>query len=377
MVYLAHDAKNDRQVAIKVLRPEITAALGHERFLREITTTANLRHPHILPLYDSGEADGLLYYVMPFVEGESLRDRLIREKQLPVDDALQISARGGRRVELRPQPGPGARDIKPENILLESGHAVVADFGIARAITAAGTETLTQTGLAIGTPQYMSPEQAAGEKELDGRSDLYSLGCVLYEMLAGEPPYTGPSAQAIMARRLTDPVPPLRTVRESVPAGVEQAVTCFPPTARLSSPRAGGHGGIGTTSGSAGSTPAPGRQRPPTPLGIPRSSAGTKAVSTRRSVTPSGRTQSTRSGALDRWARRSRPCSPACAGVPARRPRSRMTTGISPAGRRRPLRTSGWSGASTAAPGESFSEPGSPGPRVLAALMVQHTSTTL
>ncbi len=224
VVYLAHDLRHDRQVAIKVLRPELAAALGHERFLREITTTANLHYPHILALYDSGDADGFLYYVMPFVEGESLRDLLDRVKQLPLDDALQVAREVADALSYAHSRGLVHRDIKPENILLESGHAVVADFGIARAITAAGTETLTQTGLAIGTPQYMSPEQASGEKDLDGRSDLYSLGCVLYEMLAGEPPYTGPSAQAIMARRLMDPVPPLRTVRESVPVHVEQAI---------------------------------------------------------------------------------------------------------------------------------------------------------
>jgi len=193
-VYLAHDLRHDRQVAIKVLRPELTAALGHERFLREITTTANLRHPHILPLHESGAAGEFLYYVMPFVEGESLRDRLIREKQLPVDDALQIAREVADALSYAHSRGLVHRDIKPENILLERGHAVVADFGIARAITAAETETLTQTGLAVGTPLYMSPEQAAGERSLDGRSDLYSLGCVLYEMLAGEPPYTGPTA---------------------------------------------------------------------------------------------------------------------------------------------------------------------------------------
>src|SRR5689334_8465400 len=181
-VYLAQDLKHHRQVAVKVLRPELAASLGHERFVREITTTANLRHPHILPLYDSGEADGFLYYVMPFVEGETLRARLDREKQLPVEAALQITQEVADALAYAHGRGVIHRDIKPENILLDGGHAVVADFGIARAVTAAGAESLTQTGMAIGTPSYMSPEQAAGESSLDGRTDLYALGCVAYEM---------------------------------------------------------------------------------------------------------------------------------------------------------------------------------------------------
>ncbi len=222
-VYLAQDLKHRRQVAIKVLRPELAAALGRERFLREVTTTANLRHPHILPLFDSGEAGEFLFYVMPFVEGESLRDRLAREKQLPLDDALRIAREVADALHYAHTHGVVHRDIKPANILLDNGHAVVADFGIARAITAAGSEALTETGLGVGTPLYMSPEQGAGEN-MDGRSDQYALGCVLYEMLAGAPPFTGRTAQAIMARRLTDPVPPLRTVRESVPVHVEQVI---------------------------------------------------------------------------------------------------------------------------------------------------------
>src|SRR5262245_20561764 len=186
-VYLARDLKHDRRVAIKVLRPELAAALGHDRFLREITTTASLRHPHILPLYDSGQADGFLFYVMPYVEGESLRDRLRREKQLPVDDALRIVREVADALGYAHARGVVHRDVKPENILLESRHAVIADFGIARAISAAGGESLTGTGLAIGTPAYMSPEQAGGDKQMDGRSDIYALGCVLYELLAGQP----------------------------------------------------------------------------------------------------------------------------------------------------------------------------------------------
>jgi serine/threonine-protein kinase len=222
-VYLAEDVKHQRRVAIKVLRPELAAALGHERFLREITTTANLHHPHILPLYDSGEAGGLLFYVMPYVEGESLRDRLAREKQLPLDDALRIAREVADALSYAHSRGVIHRDIKPENILLESGHAVVADFGIARAVSAAGGEKLTQTGIAVGTPAYMSPEQAEG-RELDGRSDQYSLGCVLYEMLAGEPPYTGSTAYAILAKRLTDPVPRVSLVRPAVPGSLESAI---------------------------------------------------------------------------------------------------------------------------------------------------------
>jgi serine/threonine protein kinase len=224
IVYLAQDLKHRRQVAIKVLRPELAAALGRERFLREVTTTANLHHPHILPLFDSGEAGELLFYIMPLVEGESLRGRLAREKQLPLDDALRIAREVADALHHAHTHGLVHRDIKPANILLENGHAVVADFGIARAITAASAEALTETGLSLGTPLYMSPEQAAGEPSMDGRSDQYALGCVLYEMLAGEPPFTGRTPQAILARRLSEPVPPLRTVRESVPVHVEQAI---------------------------------------------------------------------------------------------------------------------------------------------------------
>ncbi|MEP7325530.1 MAG: serine/threonine-protein kinase [Gemmatimonadota bacterium] len=229
-VYLAEDLKHHRQVAVKVLRPELAAALGADRFLREIETTANLRHPHILPLFDSGEAGQqgsgtgtFLFYVMPLVEGESLRDRLDREKQLPVDDALQIAREVADALSYAHSRGVIHRDIKPENILLESGHAIVADFGIAKAVRAAGGEALTQTGMSVGTPSYMSPEQALGQ-EVDARTDIYALGCVLYEMLAGEPPYTGPTPQAIIARRLSEPMPSLRVVREAVPLAVEQAV---------------------------------------------------------------------------------------------------------------------------------------------------------
>ena len=224
-VYLAQDPKHERQVAVKVLRPELAAALGAERFLREIKITANLNHPHILPLLDSGEAGSFLFYVMPYVEGESLRDRLNREKQLPIDEALKIASEIADALSFAHEHNVIHRDIKPENVLLEGKHAVVADFGVARAIEEAGETRLTETGIAVGTPAYLSPEQGAGEQQLDGRSDIYSLGCVLYEMLGGDPPYTGSTPQAILARKMTDPVPPLKVVRETVPAQIEHAVT--------------------------------------------------------------------------------------------------------------------------------------------------------
>jgi serine/threonine protein kinase/formylglycine-generating enzyme required for sulfatase activity len=224
IVYLAHDRRHDRPVALKTLRPELVPALGPERFLREIQIAARLQHPNILPLHDSGEANGLLYYVMPYVEGESLRARLDREGQLPIEDALAIACQVADALAYAHSRDVVHRDIKPENILLSGEHALVADFGIARAISEAGGERLTETGLAVGTPAYMSPEQAAAEPRLSGRSDIYSLGCVLYEMLSGQPPFVGPSAQAVIARKLTDPVPPLRTVRESVPVQLEQVI---------------------------------------------------------------------------------------------------------------------------------------------------------
>jgi serine/threonine-protein kinase len=195
-VYLAQDLKHDRKVALKLLKPELAAVLGAERFVAEIRTTAQLQHPHILPLHDSGQADGFLYYVMPYVEGETLRDRLNRERQLPVSDAVRIATEVAGALDYAHQHGIVHRDIKPENVLLSSGHAVVADFGIARAVGAAGGEQLTATGMAIGTPAYMSPEQSAGMSDVDGRSDTYALASVLYEMLAGEPPFTGQTAVA-------------------------------------------------------------------------------------------------------------------------------------------------------------------------------------
>jgi eukaryotic-like serine/threonine-protein kinase len=222
-VYLADDLKHRRKVAVKVLRPDLSATLGHERFLREITTTANLRHPNILPLFDSGDGAGFLYYVMPYVEGESLRDRLHRESPLPIDEALRIADEIADALSYAHRRGVIHRDIKPENILLENGHAIVADFGIAHAVTASGDESPTMTGLVVGTPKYMSPEQARGEA-VDERSDLYALGCVVYEMLAGSPPYTGPTAVAVITKHALEPVPTLRTVRPTIAVSVTNAV---------------------------------------------------------------------------------------------------------------------------------------------------------
>jgi serine/threonine-protein kinase len=224
-VYLAEDVKHRRPVALKVLHPQLAAGLGTERFLGEIQIAARLTHPHILPLHDSGEANGLPYYVMPYVEGESLRGRLVREPQLPIEEALRITREVADALEYAHHRNIVHRDIKPENILFQTGHAVVSDFGIARAINVAGKGRMTGTGIAVGTPGYMSPEQAGGVDELDGRSDVYSLGCVLFEMLAGGPPFTGWSAQAILARQVLEPVPRLRTFRGTVPEWLEQAVT--------------------------------------------------------------------------------------------------------------------------------------------------------
>jgi serine/threonine protein kinase/tetratricopeptide (TPR) repeat protein len=222
-VFLAQDLRHERPVALKVLRSELAATLGPERFQREIKLAARLQHPHILTVHDSGEAAGQLWYAMPYVEGESLRDRLRREPQLPIDEALLIAKETAQALDHAHRHGVVHRDIKPENILLtREGDVLVADFGIARAV---GAESgLTETGLAVGTPAYMSPEQAAGEREVDARADIYALGCVVYEMLAGEPPFTGPTAQVITARRMSEPARPLRKTRETVPESVERAV---------------------------------------------------------------------------------------------------------------------------------------------------------
>ena len=224
-VYLAHDVRHDRQVALKVLRPELSAILGAERFLAEIRTTANLQHPHILPLHDSGEAAGLVFYVMPFVEGESLRDRLKREQQLPIADAVKLAREIAGALDYAHRHGVVHRDIKPENILLHDGQALVADFGIALAVSRTdGSTRMTETGLSLGTPHYMSPEQAMGERTVDARTDVYALGCVLYEMLAGEPPFTGPSAQAIVAKVMASDPDAITTLRRSVPPHVTAVV---------------------------------------------------------------------------------------------------------------------------------------------------------
>ena len=224
-VYLAHDKRHDRKVALKVLRPELSAILGADRFLAEIKTTANLQHPHILSLFDSGEANGLVFYVMPYVEGESLRDKLSREKQLPVDEALRIAREVADALQYAHQHGIVHRDIKPEDILLHGGHARVADFGIALAAAKSdGGTRMTETGMSLGTPHYMSPEQAMGQREITPRSDVYALGCVLYEMLLGEPPFTGPTAQSIIAKVMTEDPRPITIHRRSVPPYVEAAV---------------------------------------------------------------------------------------------------------------------------------------------------------
>jgi serine/threonine-protein kinase len=223
-VFLGHDLKHDRDVAIKVLHPDLGAALGSERFLAEIKTTAKLQHPHILPLLDSGEASSLLYYVMPFVVGESLRERIDRERQLPMAEAVRITKEVASALDYAHRHGVIHRDIKPENILLHDGQALVADFGIALAVSAAGGGRLTQTGLSLGTPQYMSPEQAVGERTIDARSDIYSLGAVTYEMLTGDPPFTGSTVQAVVARIMTEKPTPISRLRETVPETVDEAV---------------------------------------------------------------------------------------------------------------------------------------------------------
>ena len=223
-VYLARDLKHNREVAVKVLLPELGFALGPERFRREIELATHLSHPHILPIYDSGEADGELYYVMPYIAGESLRGRLNRERQLPLDEALRIACEVASALDHSHRHGIIHRDIKPENILLEDGQALVADFGIARAVSSVGEGKLTSTGVSLGTPTYMSPEQGMADPNLDGRTDVYSLGCVLYEMLAGQPPFTGRTTQALIARHSLDQVPSLTIVRQTIPEEVEEAV---------------------------------------------------------------------------------------------------------------------------------------------------------
>ena len=223
-VYLAEDLRHGRDVAVKVLHPDLSSALGPDRFLREIRLAARLNHPHILPLFDSGEAQGFLYYVMPYIEGESLRDLMTREGRIPIDQACSIARSVAGALDYANRNKIVHRDIKPENIMINEGEAMVMDFGIAKALTAASNETLTQIGMVVGTPAYVSPEQAAGEIEIDGRSDQYSLGCVVFEMLSGERPFSGPTAQAVLNKRFTEPAPSLRSKVRDVPDETDAAV---------------------------------------------------------------------------------------------------------------------------------------------------------
>ncbi|MBA3709688.1 MAG: serine/threonine protein kinase, partial [Planctomycetes bacterium] len=223
-VYLAHDLKHDRQVALKVLKPELAAVIGAERFVVEIRTTASLQHPHILPLFDSGTADSFLYYVMPFIDGETLRAKLDRETQIGIEESVRITTAVADALDYAHRRGVVHRDIKPENILLHDGRPMVADFGIALALSAAAGGRMTETGMSLGTPHYMSPEQATAEKEITARSDVYSLGSVLYEMLAGNPPHTGASAQQIIMKIVTEEAAPVTRLRRAVPPNVAAAV---------------------------------------------------------------------------------------------------------------------------------------------------------
>ncbi len=240
-VYLADDLKHERKVALKVLKPELAAIVGAERFLAEIKTTANLTHPHILPLFDSGEADGFLFYVMPHIEGESLRERIDREKQLPVDEAVKIATDLAEALDYAHRHKIIHRDIKPANILIHEGRPLIADFGIALAVGVAGGGRLTETGLSVGTPHYMSPEQATGDQAVGVATDIYALGAVLYEMLVGEPPYTGPTAQAVLGQIIAGETASATKQRASVPANVDAVfgtvwdgfVRCLTATARL------------------------------------------------------------------------------------------------------------------------------------------------
>jgi TolB-like protein len=273
-VLLAQDIKHDRRVALKVLEPEFAAALGAQRFLREIQVTANLQHPHILPLYDSGEAGGMLYYVMPLVQGESLRDRLARDKPLPIDEAVGIARQVAAALDFAHRHGVVHRDIKPANILLHDGEALLGDFGIAIPVGGAAGERLTETGLSIGTPAYMSPEQATGERDLDARSDIYSLAAVTYEMLAGEPPVSGSSARVVMAKLMTERPTPLHLMRDAVPLSVETAVMralAKVPTDRFASAREFADALATATGGqdaAAGSGQRPARMRRTAAIGL-------------------------------------------------------------------------------------------------------------
>ncbi|MEE8550492.1 MAG: serine/threonine-protein kinase [Gemmatimonadota bacterium] len=266
-VYLAQDLKHDRQVALKVMHPELSAILGGERFLREIRIAAKLNHPHILALYDSGQAEGFLYYVMPYAEGESLRSRLSREKQLSVDEAITTTRRVAEALDYAHQQGVIHRDIKPENILLYRGEPMVADFGIALAVSVAGGERLTETGLSLGTPEYMSPEQATGDHTVGPASDIYSLAAVLYEMLTGEPPHSGGTVQSIIAKLLTEEPTHPRTIRSAIPEAVDVVVMkalAKLPAERFASAEQFARvlGDVGQPTGTPGSAPAPIRSEP-------------------------------------------------------------------------------------------------------------------
>ncbi len=258
-VYLAHDLKHDREVALKVLRPELAAVLGAERFLQEIRISAKLDHPHILTLIDSGESEGFVWYVLPYVRGESLREKLTREKQLSMEEAVRIATQVASALDYAHRHGVIHRDIKPENILLHEGEAVVADFGIALAVREAGGPRLTESGLSLGTPKYMSPEQATGGRELDARSDVYSLAAVVYEMLAGEPPHTGPTVQAVIAKLLTERPTRIRTVRDTVPEGIDTAVAKA--LAKVPADRFGGAAEFAAALGVPGAGPTAGWRR--------------------------------------------------------------------------------------------------------------------
>src|SRR5688572_21050777 len=285
-VYLARDIRHARNVAVKVLNPELGAVLGSERFLSEIQVTAKLQHPHLLPLFDSGEAEGLLFYVMPYIEGESLRARLSREKQLPIDESLRLATAIASALDYAHRHGVIHRDLKPENILLHEGQPLVADFGIALAVSKAGGERITQTGISLGTPQYMSPEQATGDRPIDQRSDIYSLAAVLYEVLSGDPPHTASTAQGIIVKVLTDTPRSVRGMRPHVPphvdAALERALEKLPAdrfnSAHEFAEALNGRGG-GATSGAAvagpGGLSVPGMPTPWSPL---RTIAPTAAI---------------------------------------------------------------------------------------------------
>jgi serine/threonine-protein kinase len=331
-VYLAEDQKHKRKVAVKVMRPELAATLGADRFLREVQIAAQLSHPHILPMHDSGEADGILFYVMPFVDGETLRDRLAREGALPPDEALRYAREVAEALAYAHKRGIIHRDIKPANILLGEGHALVADFGIARAVDEGGGESLTKTGLAIGTPQYMAPEQATGERDVDGRADVYATGAVLYEMLSGEPPFNGPNARSILTKSLTERPKPITQVRAGLSPVLDpvvQRALAKAPEDRFASALEFVAALDGARTHSSGSLP----RYPRTP---PR-------WSRRRRAAHAGPRAPRSSGAWCSWDSRPRPCWRDVAGAPSQARRTATAGTTSPCSRSRtraPRRTS-------------------------------------